>query len=112
MKSSILILALFLAGCCTNPIIPTEPRLIKEVSYVVRIPPKETIELPAPIPKVDVSKATQADAAKFILDQASQITTLTNKLISVAKFLSEEQSKLDVKAKDENLASKKEALKN
>jgi hypothetical protein len=112
MKSSILIMALVLAGCCTNPIIPTEPKIVKEVSYVVRIPPKESLELPAAIPKVDVSKATQADAANFILSQAEQITTLTNKLINIAKFLSEEQAKLDLKARDENAANKKEALKN
>jgi hypothetical protein len=37
---------------------------------------------------------------------------LTNKLINIAKFLSEEQAKLDLKAKDENAKFKKEALKN
>jgi hypothetical protein len=112
MKSLILIAVFLLTACETNPIIPTEPKVIKEVNYIVRVPPKESLELPQPIPKTDLSKATQADAAAFILSQSEQITSLTNKLINIAKFLSEEQAKLDLKAKDENAKFKKEALKN
>lgn len=111
MKYFILFL-LLLAGCNTTKLTPTEPKVIKEVSYVVRIPSKEMISLPAQIEKIDVDTATQADAAKFITQQAIMIEDLNSKLISIAKFLVDEQSKLDTKAAEENIKSKQSALKN
>lgn len=107
MKS--LFLVLLLVGCCADPIIP-EPRVIKETSYVVRIPPKDLMTVPDKVNKINVETATQADVAKFILDQYERMQKLENRVIEISKFLVDEQQKLDAKAKEENLANCKEAL--
>lgn len=115
MKYSILLVALFLTGCIfTNPIVPTEPKVVKEVNYVIKVPPKESLDIPVPVKKVDVDSpnVSQADVATYIVNLYKQNLDLTNKLVSISKFFNDEQQKLNTKAAEENLENKKSSLKN
>ena len=90
-----LILSLSLTGCAHfwKP----ERDVVVEQVYVVRIPPAETMKLPAPVPNLDVSKATQGDVAKWLVKKEDYTTSLEDKLKSIAKFFVDEQKKLEKK---------------
>lgn len=100
----IILVATSLAGCFgTTPTLPkVEEKIVTKVEYVVKIPPKELMTLPAKPASIDTSTATQRDVAAWIISNEEYINTLVNQFIGVSKFLVDEQSKADEKAKQEN----------
>jgi len=110
MKYLILALALALSGCATDKqVVKPEQVVVKETSYVLRIPTKELLELPAPLPKIDVDTAKQSTIANWVLDMNDRMKAMENKFIEIGKFFSKEQGKLDDQAKEENVKNKKAA---
>lgn len=110
MKYLILSLVLFLSACATTPeIVKPEQVVIKETSYVIRIPPETLLIMPEQVPKIDVDTAKQSTIANWIIDTNERTKALENRLIGIAKFFKEEQDKLDKKAADENVQNKKDA---
>lgn len=95
-----------LAGCETNPARPTaEVRIAERVEYVVRIPPEELITPPPTPATIDIDKATQSDVARWLLVNETYIKELKNKFILIAKFLKNEQDKLNAEAITKNTAA-------
>jgi hypothetical protein len=74
------------------------------MEYVIKVPPAETMRLPAKPAKIDVDKTDlkQSDVANFMSNSEDYTIQLENKLITIAKFFTDEQQKLDDKAKKEN----------
>lgn len=100
----IILVATSLAGCFgTTPTLPkVEEKIVTKVEYVVKIPPKELMTLPAKPAHIDTSKATQRDVAAWIIANEEYINTLINKLIGVSQFLVDEQLKADERAQQQN----------
>lgn len=99
-----IILALTLVGCGTTPMPAPEPVLVKQVEYVVRIPPAEAMSIPAPLPNLNIENPNllQSDIADWILGLQDRIDVLEGKIIGIAKFLKGEQDKLNADAAKTN----------
>lgn len=113
MKNLLIILAfsMLLAGCKTiGDTIPEEHRTVKEVEYLVRIPPKELLTLPEPVADIDVDTASQAEVAKWIINKEEYTLGVENLLRQVAEFLSKEQADADAEAEEENRRAHEAAL--
>lgn len=107
MKRILLISAMILSlsGCAlfgVKPVQP-EPQIVKQTEYVVRIPPKELMTLPAPVPPIDVDTAKQSDVAAWVLQKEQYSRTLENMLKDVAGFFNTQQIQLDQAAKTQNI---------
>ena len=103
MKKLIIVVPFLLAGC--QHLLPKpEVQIVLRMEYVITIPPAETMRLPAKPTKIDVDKIDlkQSDVSKFIVDSEDYTTQLENKLITIAKFFTDEQQKLNEQAKKEN----------
>lgn len=105
-----LIAVTLLVGCASTPdIVPTEKVVIKEVEYVVRIPPPELMTLPQEVPDLNVDSADQADVAEWFLMKEQYTRELENLLMSIAKFFINSQDELNNQAAEENSAARAEA---
>lgn len=105
MKSiASLILCAALVGCSTCPP-KVEQQIVKQTEYIIRIPPAETMTLPAAVETPDPQKSTQKDVAKYVNNLEGQIVALQNKLIEIAKFFEDEKAKLAKEAAEKNKAS-------
>lgn len=103
MKKIMIILAfLAMTGCETVKVIPKEHRTVKEVQYIVRVPPAELLIPPAKVPPIDVDNATQVDAAEWFIKKEKYTLELENLLSKIATFLRNEQSTLDAEAAEKN----------
>lgn len=110
MKYVILVLALILSGCATDKnVVKPEQVVVKETSYVMRIPPKALLEVPPPVPKIDVDAAKQSTIAAWIIDVDARMKAFENRLIELATFFKIEQEKLNDQAATENVKNKKAA---
>jgi hypothetical protein len=90
MKFSLLIVSLLLSGCfATLP--PKEPIVLEKFVYIVRVPPAETMSLPAPIAEIDIDSSTQADVAEWIVRSEKYTIELRTKLIEIANFFKHEE---------------------
>ena len=98
-----LIFVLMLSGCYTMPHVPepVEPKTVVKMEYVLRIPPKDLLAIPAEVPDLDVDTAKQSDVAKWISANEARTNRLEEMIRGIAKFLRGEQDKLEKKAKDE-----------
>lgn len=96
-------LAILLSACAHDKdIVKPEVRTVKQVEYVIKIPPKEAMELPPPLQEINVDTAKQSDIARLILGMEDRIRALENKLIEIASFFKAEQDKLNKQASEEN----------
>lgn len=104
MKSILLAVAVLpVLIACQGTMLPrVEPQVISTVEYVVKIPPKELMTLPARPADVNLQAATQKDVAAWMIQNEDYVNTLINNFIGVARFLTEEQGKLTEQAKKEN----------
>lgn len=110
MKYLILALALTLSACATKEqLVKPEQVVVKETSYVMRIPPKELLEIPPPVPKIDIDAAKQSTIANWIIDMNARMKDLENKFIEIGVFFKLEKAKLDEQAAAENVKNKKAA---
>lgn len=98
-----LILCFALVGCGTCPP-KVEQQIVTKTEYIIRIPPAESMTLPAAVVTPDPNQSTQKDVAKYINNLEGQIATLQNKLIEIAKFFEDEKAKLAKEAADKNKA--------
>lgn len=94
MKIITFMLVLFLVGCGTCPVKP-EPSVIVETKFIVKTPDKKLLVLPEPVKNIDVDSATQAEASEWLLNKEAYTISLENRLKEIAKFLKDEQDKLD-----------------
>lgn len=86
MKLLPLIACLGLVGCATTRCIPPQPQIVVKTQYVTRVPPAQLLTLPAPVPPLDVSKASQADVAAWILAREKYELALKADLQGIANF--------------------------
>lgn len=112
MKALALVLSvtLFVAGCGSTKIVKPEVVVADRVEYVVKIPPAESMELPAQVKPIDIDSAKQSTIAQWIIDNEDRVIKLENKLKSIASFFKIEQDKLADKAAAENKKSQEEAI--
>lgn len=104
MKKFLLIFVLLLSGCAfDSPVMVTpEPVLIKQIEYVVKIPPTQLITLPPIVEKIDVDTAKQSDIARWILNSENRTQTLESMLRGIAVFFEVEQAKAEDAANELN----------
>jgi hypothetical protein len=103
MKPIILLLSvLLLAGCETIKKEESEPRIIEKIQYVLKIPPRDLIDLPPQVPPINVDESKQSDIARWILLSEERTRKLENMLIELATFFKLEQLKLDEEAAKKN----------
>jgi len=107
-KLLIIALAASLTACGINPVKP-ERQTVKEVSYIVAVPPKELTTLPAKVPNIDVDVADQATAADWLLKKEKYTRDVEDLMTGMAQYLVDLQAKLDEKAKADNAAAIKAA---
>jgi hypothetical protein len=99
MKHLALILAaLTLVGCAHwEPVKPEEKIVVKQ-EYIIRIPPAESLTIPAKVPDIpNLDSATQGDVAKWLAEYEDRTKKLEAKLIEIGKFFKDEQTKLENK---------------
>lgn len=110
MKKILLALVILSLGACkTIEVIPPEHRTVKEVEYIVRVPPAETTTLPKKPEPIDVDAASQSEVAGWLIARESYTLQLENMLKRIAEFLLDEQAKLDAKAAEENRLAREAA---
>jgi hypothetical protein len=101
--------ALFLTACNSIPTVQQEHVVVKQIEYVVKIPPAELMTLPAPAEKIDIDSASQASVAQWILASEERTRTLENMLKGIATFFVVEQAKAKDSADTKNAAALVEA---
>jgi hypothetical protein len=96
-------LALSLAACSSTPKLPErEAEVVKDIRYVVAMPPAELFKLPPqPAPIKDLDTAKQSDVATWLAASEARMEALENRIKEIAKFLYEAQESADKKAKEE-----------
>jgi len=113
-KKIILVACLFLTACGHDaPFIkPEKPEkvVVKEIQYVVKIPPKELITIPPQVDKIDVDAAKQSDIAKWIIAGEERTRKLEEMIRQLALFFKLEQLKLDEEAIKKNKEEAEKAL--
>jgi hypothetical protein len=98
-----IILAGLLSACGhTRDVVKPETVMVKQIEYVIKIPPKELLEIPTPVKDIDVDTAKQSDVARWLLANEERMKQLENMIIGIAKFFKTEQDKLNKQAEEEN----------
>lgn len=100
-----------LTGCATfgDGSRGCEPVTVKQVEYVVKIPPKELMTVPQQVEPVDLEAAKQSDIAAWIIRNEQRTKILEDMLRGLAQFFQLEQIKLDAEAAAKNSSAKKSA---
>lgn len=76
--------ALLLAGCqTTDP--KVEPSVIIVNKYLIPDLGPEATAIPDPVPRLDLSTATQADVANWLVEREKRVSLLESKLGTVGK---------------------------
>ena len=96
----ILAITLALGGCVTFGEHPVETQVVVKYKYVVKLPPDDVISIPAPIEKIDVSKASDKDVAFWISNSEQRTVILEKKLAAVKKYYDDLITTLNVKIDD------------
>jgi len=102
LLSSVAIISL--SGCTWNnpDIVKPEPQIVRQVEYVIRIPPAQLLTLPLNAAKIDIDKAKQSDAAKMLIASEERMKQLENQIIGIGEFFTSESEKLNKKATEIN----------
>lgn len=103
-------IALALVGCETIKREQPEPRIVERVEYILKIPPKSLIELPPPVPTINVDESKQSDIARWILLSEERTRALENLLVEIAVFFKLEQLKLNEEAAKKNAEAAAKAV--
>ena len=99
-----LLIVLLLSGCSWDSVFTKpETRTVKQIEYVIKVPPAESLTLPNAVKDIDVDAAKESDIARWLIEKEKYKLALEKKLISIAAFFKTEQEKLNDKAKAENL---------
>jgi hypothetical protein len=96
--------AALIAGCSTTKTLPPPEReVVKDVRYIVALPPPELLKLPPQPPAIkDLDKAKQSDVASWLTASEERVARLEQQLKEIAKFLLEAQESADKKAREES----------
>lgn len=92
MKYLIVLMAIaisFLAGC-TAPPVDVKPKVVVEYKYVTKAIPRELLEVPANVPAIDVSTATDKDIAFWLLEKEERTVEIESKLTKIKSFYEED----------------------
>lgn len=110
----ILLACIFLYGCAHDePFVkPEKPEkiIVKEIEYIVKIPPKELMTIPQQVEKIDVDNAKQSDIAKWIIAGEERTRKLEEMIRQLALFFRLEQLKMDELAIKKNKEEAEKAL--
>ncbi len=91
-----IIIVVFLTGCANKTeLIQQEKQIEVKTEYVIKIPPKELLQLPPKVSDIDVTRAKQGDVAKWILLNEERTRKLENMIIEMGKFFKSEEAKLN-----------------
>lgn len=88
MKNALLlVLALSLSGCSAlfKPEV-AQPVAIK-YKYVITTVPSSMFEVPAPMYKIDVEKATDEEASQWMIDSEKRAQEIERRLLKVKEFI-------------------------
>lgn len=95
--------AVLLTACAhTSESVKPETITVKQIEYVIKIPPKELLQIPPPVKDIDVDGAKQSDVARWILANEERTRQLENLILAIATFFKNEQDKLAKQAEEEN----------
>jgi len=86
----ILTSALVIAGCSSAPIKP-EPIVVRQFERVVVVPPPALLQLPPPVPALDVEKSTQADVAGWLVQKLGRCTAEEQQIVDLSKWFTEQK---------------------
>ena len=98
-KLLILMMAISLSACELFPVKPDQPVLVK-YKYIVNTIPEEMLSIPTAVPDLDLSVATDKDAAKWMIDSESRYQTIEKKLEAVKTYQDDKIKNLSVPAED------------
>lgn len=93
MKSLIALMAIaisILAGCTTPPI-DVKPKVVVEYKYVTKAIPGELLEIPANVPNIDTSTASDKDVAFWLLEKEERTLAIESKLTKIKSFYEEDK---------------------
>ena len=98
-KLLILMMAISLSACELFPVKPDQPVVVK-YKYIVNTIPEEMLSIPTAVPDLDLSVATDKDAAKWMIDSESRYQTIEKKLEAVKTYQDDKIKNLKVPAED------------
>jgi hypothetical protein len=98
-KLLILMMAISLSACELFPVKPDQPVVVK-YKYIVNTIPEEMLSIPTAVPDLDLSVATDKDAAKWMIDSESRYQTIEKKLEAVKTYQDDKIKNLSVPAED------------
>lgn len=91
-----ILLVLLISACAhDHSLQKPEKDVIKETVYIVKIPPKELLTIPANVPNINIDTATQTDVARWIISNEKRMLSLESMIVEIANFLNLEQQKLN-----------------
>lgn len=80
--AALLLSSVMLTGCFET--IPEQPEnVVVKYKYIVNTIPGDFLEVPAKVPNLDTTTATDKDAAKWLLDKEDRALNLETKLKSI-----------------------------
>lgn len=95
-----------LAGCKTLPDqIQPEHRIVRETTYIVRVPPKEMLVLPERPANINPDTASQAEVAEWLIRKEQYTLQLESLIKQIAAFLVKAQDEADDRAARENASN-------
>ena len=98
-KLLILMMVISLSACELFPVKPDQPAVVK-YKYIVNTIPEEMLSIPTAVPDLDLSVATDKDAAKWMIDSESRYQTIEKKLEAVKTYQDDKIKNLSVPAED------------
>lgn len=105
-KLTLLMAVIMLSGCVfTKEVIKreeVETKILPRLEYVIKIPPADIVVIPPQVANINVDKAKQSDVAKWIAANEERANKLEATIISIMRYLRDEQTTLDDKARIEN----------
>ena len=102
MKYALLLSCLLISGCFGTTTVKPEQVTVKQLEYIIRIPPSQLLELPPPVPTIEVDTAKQSDIARWILANEDRTRALENIIKEIAVFFKIEQAKAKQEADEQN----------
>jgi hypothetical protein len=99
-KLAAILVCLFMAGCQTCPTkLDDQPIIVKDKMVIPQFSDEMT-KLPDQVAPIDVAKATQKDAADWIIRNEERMTVLENMITSLKNSSSDLVNKLKLKDGD------------
>ena len=99
MKKLLTILAICLAGCATtDPVV--DKGVVVRYKYVVTTIPDEMLSIPPPVYMLDLSTATDKDAALWLVESEKRSLVIEGKLSAIKLYLQRKAKELNVPEAD------------